>query len=56
MDGSVKLAYCGMGADAPNEGRHRMLKSELKNGDGIKHGKFVKTICWSPLEPIVASA
>mmetsp|Transcript_13871 Transcript_13871/g.25339 ORF Transcript_13871/g.25339 Transcript_13871/m.25339 type:complete len:452 (+) Transcript_13871:231-1586(+) len=56
MDGSVKLAYCGLEMDAPKEGRNRILKSELKNGDGIKHGKYVKTICWSPSKPIVASA
>eukprot|EP00581_Thalassiosira_minuscula_P002417 CAMPEP_0183736320 /NCGR_PEP_ID=MMETSP0737-20130205/49026_1 /TAXON_ID=385413 /ORGANISM="Thalassiosira miniscula, Strain CCMP1093" /LENGTH=456 /DNA_ID=CAMNT_0025970287 /DNA_START=109 /DNA_END=1479 /DNA_ORIENTATION=+ len=56
MDGSVKLAYCGMGMDAPKEGRKRLLKSELKDGNGIKHGKYVKTICWSPSEPILATA
>mmetsp|Transcript_5769 Transcript_5769/g.12693 ORF Transcript_5769/g.12693 Transcript_5769/m.12693 type:complete len:452 (+) Transcript_5769:74-1429(+) len=56
MDGSVKLAYCGLEMDAPKEGSNRMLKSDLVNGNGIKHGKYVKTICWSPSEPIVASA
>lgn len=56
MDGSVKLAYCGLEMDAPKEGKDRVLKSELGNGNGIKHGKYVKTICWSPSEPIIASA
>lgn len=56
MDGSVKVAYCGLEADAPNEGKYRLLKSDLGNGNGIKHGKYVKTICWSPSEPMVASA
>ena len=56
IQGSVKLAYCGLDMDAPKEGRNRILKSELKNGNGIKHGKFVKTICWSPSQPILASA
>mmetsp|Transcript_8880 Transcript_8880/g.16025 ORF Transcript_8880/g.16025 Transcript_8880/m.16025 type:complete len:451 (+) Transcript_8880:174-1526(+) len=56
MDGSVKLAYCGLEMDAPKEGRLRILKSDLENGYGIKHGKYVKTICWSPSEPILASA
>lgn len=56
MDGSVTLAYCGMDMDAPKEGRNRILKSDLGGGSGIKHGKYVKTICWSPSEPIVASA
>ena len=52
MDGSVKLAYCGLGMDAPKD---RLLKS-TGDGKGIKHGKYVKTICWSPSEPVVASA
>lgn len=56
MDGSVKLAYCGMGVDAPEEGKGRLLTSELGGGDGVKHGKYVKTICWSPSEPVLASA
>jgi len=56
MDGSVKLAYCGLEMDAPKEGRLRILKSDLENSNGIKHGKYVKTICWSPSEPILASA
>ena len=52
MDGSVKLAYCGLDIDAPKD---RLLKS-TGDGKGIKHGKYVKTICWSPSEPVVASA
>mmetsp|Transcript_20031 Transcript_20031/g.43414 ORF Transcript_20031/g.43414 Transcript_20031/m.43414 type:complete len:454 (+) Transcript_20031:56-1417(+) len=56
MDGSVKLAYCGLEMDAPKEGKERLLSYELGNCNGIKHGKYVKTICWSPSEPILASA
>ncbi|KAL7540379.1 hypothetical protein ACHAXR_010073 [Thalassiosira sp. AJA248-18] len=56
MDGSVEFAYCGLEIDAPKEGKDRILKSELGNRKGIKHDKYVKTICWSPSEPIVASA
>ncbi len=41
--------------DVPEEGRNCILKSELVNGNGIKYGKYVKTICWSPPEPIAAS-
>ena len=51
MDGSVKLIYYGE-YDAPKEGKDRILKSELE----IKHGKYVKSICWSPSQPILASA
>lgn len=56
MDGSVQLAYCGtMEFNAP--GGH-LLK--LHGGDlgstNIKHTRYVKTLCWSPSEPILASA
>lgn len=57
MDGSVKLAHCGLGIDAPEEGRDRVLKPSGSNvGNGIKHERYVKTICWSPTESILASA
>ena len=52
----MKLAYCGSDMNAPKDGRNRILKSASKDGDAIKHGKFVKIICWSPSEPMLASA
>ena len=58
MDGSVKLAYCGIESDnitaIKNNGNDRVLKSNDDND--IKHSKYVKTLCWSPSEPILASA
>ncbi|KAL3781158.1 hypothetical protein ACHAW5_001201 [Stephanodiscus triporus] len=66
MDGSVKLAYCGAaGSDAPPAavGGDRLLKSRESSGDDvdddsvvIRHKRYVKTICWSPAEPVLASA
>ncbi|KAL7552119.1 hypothetical protein ACHAWF_015337 [Thalassiosira exigua] len=53
MDGSVKLVYCGFNEDAPKD---RVLKSQLDDGHGIKHTKYVKNVCWSPTAPLVASA
>lgn len=54
MDGSVKLAYCGIESLDTNNGNDRVLESKEENG--IKHSKYVKTLCWSPKEPILASA
>lgn len=55
MDGSVKLAYCGTGLDSGTQNDNdRVLKSNSDND--IKHSKYVKTLCWSPSEPILASA
>ncbi|KAL3823824.1 hypothetical protein ACHAXA_004096 [Cyclostephanos tholiformis] len=71
MDGSVMAVYCGMmmesedvddtSADVVRGEDHRVLKSrggefgEKKDGS-IKHSRYVKTICWSPTEPVLASA
>ncbi len=57
MDGSVKVAYCGIDLDnstAIKNGTDRVLKANDDND--IKHAKYVKTLCWSPSEPILASA
>lgn len=53
MDGSVKLAYCGIELDSTSD---RILVSNGDDDGGIKHTKYVKTLCWSPSEPILASA
>ena len=54
MDGSVKLAYGALDdADADADGKDRLLKDP---NNEIKHKKYVKTICWSPSEPILASS
>jgi WD40 repeat protein len=60
MDGSVRLAYCGS-MEWNNVPGERLLK--LQGGDlgndnncSIKHTRYVKTLCWSPSEPILASA
>ena len=45
MDGSVRIIHCGDLEDAAK----RVLYS-------FKHERHVKTICWSPSEPIIASA
>lgn len=61
MDGSVLLAYCGLDLDS-KDGKDRILKPEVHNvgngvnENGILHSKYVKTICWSPSSPILASA
>lgn len=46
MDGSVTISYCGFDLE---DGVKRVLST-------FKHEKYVKTICWSPSEPIIASA
>lgn len=58
MDGSVRLAYCGMEWNAPTSGEERLLKPHEDSGNDnfIKHKRYVKTLCWSPSEPILASA
>ena len=60
MDGSVRLAYCGMEWNAPTTlGKERLLKpheDSAGNDTFIKHTRYVKTLCWSPSEPILASA
>jgi WD40 repeat protein len=67
MDGNVRLAYCGFGRDGVPADADRLLKSrggdEGSSGkDGIDgdavigHSRYVKTVCWSPTEPILASA
>ena len=47
MDGSVKIINCGL--DNWEDCSERVLNS-------FKHEKYVKTVCWSPSEPIIASA
>ena len=62
MDGSVRLAYCGSmewNNACPGDETTRLFK--LQGGDDsdktrIKHTRYVKTLCWSPSEPILASA
>lgn len=62
MDGSVCLAYCGSDFDSSKSGKERILLPDVVNGNnginenGIKHARYVKTVCWSPTAPIVASA
>lgn len=61
MDGSVRLAYCGNDLDGSKSGVDRILIPEAASGNGInengiKHGRYVKSVCWSPSEPILASA
>ena len=62
MDGSVCVAYCGLDLDSTNSGKERILRPEagnVSNGineHGIKHTRYVKTVCWSPSAPILASA
>ncbi|KAL7518244.1 hypothetical protein ACHAWX_003092 [Stephanocyclus meneghinianus] len=62
MDGSVCLAYCGRDLDASKDGKDRILRPEVGNECnginqyGVKHGRYVKTVCWSPSAPILASA
>eukprot|EP00804_Cyclotella_cryptica_P024726 CCRYP_001714-RA/>CCRYP_001714-RA protein AED:0.05 eAED:0.05 QI:21/1/1/1/1/1/3/569/332 len=62
MDGSVCLAYCGLDLDAATESKDRVLRPEVGNDcnginqHGIKHGRYVKTVCWSPSAPLLASA
>jgi len=46
MDGSVTIIHCGLDLEV---GEKRVLYR-------FKHEKYVKTICWSPSEPIIASA
>ncbi len=53
MDGSVKVVYCGIESDSTMD---RILESNGDDVGGIKHSKYVKTLCWSPTEPILASA
>ncbi|KAL7460071.1 hypothetical protein ACHAXS_000540 [Conticribra weissflogii] len=61
MDGSVRLVHCGLDIC----GSERILKPEsvgregVVNGineKGIRHGKYVKNVVWSPNAPIVATA
>lgn len=62
MDGSVLLAYSGSDLESSKSGKDRILlpdKSCVSNGineNGIKHGKYVKSVCWSPSSNVVASA
>lgn len=61
MDGSVRLAYCGNDFEAFKSGEDRILLPDTANGagineNGIKHSRYVKTVCWSPSAPILASA
>ena len=46
MDGSVRIIHCGLDLEASTS---RVLHS-------FKHEKYVKTICWSPSEQLMASA
>mmetsp|Transcript_4959 Transcript_4959/g.6860 ORF Transcript_4959/g.6860 Transcript_4959/m.6860 type:complete len:443 (+) Transcript_4959:45-1373(+) len=46
MDGSVSIIHCGLDLE---DSANRVLYS-------FKHEKYVKTICWSPSEQLVASA
>jgi hypothetical protein len=61
MDGYVRLAYCGNDLDTSKSGIDRILLPKAASGtgineNGIKHGRYVKSVCWSPSEPILASA
>ena len=60
MDGSVRLAYYGSDFDPSKSVEDRiLLPTNTSNGineNGIKHGKYVKSVCWSPSAPVVASA
>lgn len=61
MDGSIRLAYCGNDLDTSKSGKDRILLPEAANGagineKGIKHSRYVKTVCWSPSAPVLASA
>ena len=60
MDGSVRLAYCGSDFDPSRSAEDRiLLPVSVSNGineNGIKHSKYVKSVCWSPSEPVLASA
>ena len=46
MDGSVKIMHCGLDLE---DSVNRVLHT-------FKHEKYVKTICWSPSESLIASA
>jgi len=61
MDGSVRLVHCGFDFC----GSERILKPESVGSErvvnginerGIRHGKYVKNVVWSPNAPIVATA
>ena len=54
MDGSVKLSY-GASLDDLDQTINSVDRL-LKSDNDIKHKKYVKTICWSPTESILASA
>jgi hypothetical protein len=61
MDGYVRLGYCGNDLDTSKSGIDRILLPKAASGtgineNGIKHGRYVKSVCWSPSEPILASA
>lgn len=56
MDGSVKLAY-GDQLDGDRSKKEDVdVGRILKSDNDIKHEKYVKSICWSPSESIVATA
>lgn len=55
MDGSVRVAYCGS-MEWNNAPRLLTLHGGDLGNTNIKHTRYVKTLCWSPSEPILASA
>jgi WD40 repeat protein len=56
MDGSVRLAHCGFGPDAPTADRALRPRESGNDDPAIRHSRYVRAVCWSPTEPVLASA